>query len=381
VVCFADLVRTITVLNVGDGACSVVRERFGEDGPRNHTAIIDCGGNSAVEAALILADHLSSADWRSLSELVVTHFDADHWRGLWLIAQRAPSGSAAYPSLLPIYFPAVPFNADRRLPGSLTAFITATGPFGVQAMDLQAAWRRLTRIKLVPLAKGAPFTLAGRLHEVVWPPQFLDERSAQRLNKLVQRIQAEADRLADEGYPRLKRSLRKTYQNGSHNQHPGQHPGEVIMADVDFGQPGPGAGEGEEEPRDSRTGDVPVPAIPREWARRDDFRKLVKAARRAQNDLSLVFHDPERASLLVFGDAPRRIVERLSGELGARRYQVALAPHHGSHKVPGNTPAAETCVSQQGRHRGRDWPNHRDSHDSNGNCVHTRDHEVYVVLR
>lgn len=119
----------------------------------------------------------------------------------------------------------------------------------------------------------------------------------------------------------------------------------------------------------------------REWARRDDFSRLVKAARRAQNDLSLVFHDPERASLLVFGDAPPRIVERLSGELAARRYQVALAPHHGSHKVPGNTPAAEICVSQQGRHRGAGWPNHRDSHANNGQCVHTRDGEVCRDLR
>lgn len=128
----------------------------------------------------------------------------------------------------------MPFNADRRLPGSLSAFITATGPFDVQAMDLQAAWRRLTRIKLVPLAKGAPFTLAGRRHEVVSPPQFLDERSTQRLNKLVLRIEAEADRLADEDHPQLKRSLRETYQNGPHNR----HPGEVIVAASRIDGPG-----------------------------------------------------------------------------------------------------------------------------------------------
>jgi len=374
-VCFADLVRTITVLNVGDGACSVVRERFGEDDARNHTAIIDCGGNSAEDAALILADHLSSADWRSLSELVVTHFDADHWRGLRLLAQCAPPGFDTL-SGLPIYFPAVPFYADSRLPGSLSAFITATSPFGVEAMDLQAAWCRLTPVKLVPLAKGDSLPLAGRPHEVAWPPRHLNERSTRSLNELVQRIEAEADRLHDAGFPQLKRSLRETYQNGPHNR----HPGEVILADVDFGQPGPGAGEGE-EPQDPQPDDAPGPPIPREWARRDYFRKLVKAARRAQNNLSLVFHDPERASLLVFGDAPYRIVERLSGELGARCYQVALAPHHGSHKVPGNTPAAETCVSQQGRQRGRDWRNHRGSHANNDNCVHTRDHEVGLVLR
>lgn len=367
------------MLNVGDGACSVVRERFGEHDPRNHTAIIDCGGNSAEDAALTLEHQMLPADWRSLSELVVTHFDADHWRGLWLIAECAPLGFGFSHGLmpeLPIYFPAVPFNADRRLPASLSAFITATGPFGVQAIDLQTSWRRLTSVKLVPRAKDDSLSLAGRLHEVVWPPRHLNERSTQRLNKLVQRIDAEANRLAEEGYPQLKSSLRATYQNGPHNR----HPGEVTVADLDFGQSGPGAGEGMAELRDPRLADSPGPAIPREWARRDDFRKLVKAARRAQNDLSLVFHDPELASLLVYGDAPRRIVERLSGELGAR-YQVALAPHHGSHKVPGNIPAAETCVSQQGRRRGRDWPNHLGSHANNGKCVHTREHEVNRVLR
>lgn len=264
-VCFADLVRTMTVLDVGDGACSIARERFGENDPRNHTAVIYCGGNSAEDAALTLVNHLLPADWRSLSELVVTHFDADHWRGLWLIAQCAPlsSGFGIMPKL-PIYFPAVPFNADKRLPGSLSAFITATGPFGVQAIDLQASWRRLTSVRLVPLAEGDRFLLAGRLHEVVWPPRHLKERSTQRLNKLVERIEAEADRLAGEGYPQLKRSLRETYQNGPHNR----HPGEVIVADVDFGRPGPGAGEGEEKPRDPRPDNAPGPAIPRMGAPR-----------------------------------------------------------------------------------------------------------------
>jgi hypothetical protein len=373
--CFAVPVRTITVLNVGDGACSVVRERFGEDDSRNRTAIIDCGGNSAGEGALTLACNLSHTDWRALSELVVTHFDADHWIGLRRLAQNAPPGSGVWPEL-PIYFPAVPFQVNGRLVASVVALITATGPFGVQAMDLQAAWSSLGPIKLVPLAKGDLFQLAGRFHEVVWPPQRLDERATERLNGLVQRIESEADRLANAGYPQLKRSIRETYRNGPYNW----HSGEIIVADMDFWPPELGAPE-EEEPEGLGPDGTPIPAIPREWARRDDFRKLVKAARRAQNDLSLVFHDPERASLLVFGDAPYRVVDKVSGELNSHRYQVALAPHHGSQMVPGNIPTAEACVSQLGRRLRQHWHNHRDSHANNGNCLHTRGLSVDKDLR
>lgn len=45
--------------------------------------------NSAESAALVLVEHLSVADWCSLSELAVTHFDVDNWSGFQLIAQCA----------------------------------------------------------------------------------------------------------------------------------------------------------------------------------------------------------------------------------------------------------------------------------------------------
>ena len=169
--------------------------------------LIDCGGNCAECAALVLAEHLSAADWDSLSELVVTHFDADHWVGLQVIAQSAPHGPGGR-SELPIYFPAVPFNVDRRLSAVAARFISVPSPSGVEAMDLRAAWGRLIPVRLNPLAKGDPFLLAGRLHEVLWPPQHFDGSSTERLNLLVQRIEAEADSLYDEGYPQLKWSRR-----------------------------------------------------------------------------------------------------------------------------------------------------------------------------
>ena len=196
--------------------------------------LIDCGGNCAECAALVLAEHLSAADWDSLSELVVTHFDADHWVGLQVIAQSAPHGPGGR-SELPIYFPAVPFNVDRRLSAVVARFISVTSPSGVEAMDLRAAWGRLIPVRLNPLAKGDPFLLAGRLHEVLWPPQHFDGSSTERLNLLVQRIEAEADSLHDEGYPQLKWSLREAYQNGPHDG----HQGDAIMIDAGLEAPNP----------------------------------------------------------------------------------------------------------------------------------------------
>jgi hypothetical protein len=375
------MVRWISVLDVGDGACSVVREHGSEDGSNNRTAIIDCGSSSpgARSAARLLAQHLLPTDWHSLSELVVTHFDADHWEGLLRIVHSAPPDFSGVLAKLPVYFPAVPFYVDDRLPGSLMALITAAGPFGVQAMDLRAAWRSLTRLEFRPLAKGDCFRLAGRLHRVVWPPRDLDNRSTQRLNRLVQRIEAEAEHLATEGYPQLQQSLRETYQNGPYNR----HPSELTVDDFrDFDEPGLEVEKEDVESQDPPREDASNLAIPPDWACRPAFTRLVKAARRAQNDLSLVFHDPEGASLLVFGDAPRRTVERVRGELSARRYQVALAPHHGSRKMPGNAPTAETCISQQGQRLHRHWHWHRDSHSNNDNCFNTpRDSDIVRSLR
>lgn len=361
------------MLNVGDGACSVLREHCSRGGGPDRTAVIDCGSNPrrARSAANLLARHLSSRDWRSLSELVVTHFDADHWEGLLRVVDDAPAGFGGVPPDLRIFFPAVPFGVDRRLPAGLMAFITTTGPYGVQALDLRAAWCKLTSVRLVPLAQGDSFSLAGRPHEVVWPPRRLEERTTQRLNKLVQRIEKEAEQLAHDGYPQLQNSLRDAYQRGPYNRHPVEK--ERAANNIsDFVLPRLSSEE-VGEPLRMVPDEAPDRAIPREKARSPEFKNLVKRARAAQNDLSLVFHDPLRASLPVFGDAPAPVVERVRHDLRADGYQVALAPHHGSRQLLNGAPNAESCISQAGRGLRQFWPNHTDSHLNCGNCLHTHE--------
>jgi len=365
--------RSISVLNVGDGACSVLREHSSENDGLDRTAIIDCGSNPrrARSAARLLAGHLSSRDWRSLSELVVTHFDADHWEGLLRVVDHAPASSGAIPPDLRIFFPAVPFGVDRRLPAGLMAFITTTGPYGVQALDLRAAWSRLTSVRLVPLSQGDSFTLAGRLHDVVWPPRRLEEQTSQRLNKLVQRIEEEAQQLAHDGYPQLQNSLRDAYEDGLYNQHPvGEGRATNDLPDFAFPKL---LSEEAGKPHVLISDNSPDSAIPQEKARSPEFKNLVRRARAAQNDLSLVFHDQLRASLLVFGDAPARVVERVRHDLRTDGYQVALAPHHGSQQLRNGAPGAEACISQAGRGLRQFWPNHTNSHLNCGDCLHTHD--------
>jgi hypothetical protein len=366
--------RNISVLDVGDGACSVLRERYGGDNDRDRTAIIDCGSKDrgARSAAQSLAQELSPRDWRSLSKLVVTHFDADHWEGLLRVVDIASVGVGDVPPALRIVFPAVPFGVDPQLPAAVMTLITTAGPFGVQALDLRAAWHRLTRLQLEPLARGDSFSLAGRSHKVVWPPERLDERATQRLNRLVQRIEEEAELLARNNYPQLRRSLHEAYQNGPYNRHP--VPDEHLANDFrDSELPGLEAGDRDQWPQDMFPQDMPIPAIPPDWASKRDFKNLVKRARAAQNDLSLVFHDEAQSSLLVFGDAPAPIVERVREDLHTSGYQVALAPHHGSRRLWNSAPAAETCVSQGGRRMYQYWHNHKDTHLNSGDCRHTRD--------
>jgi Metallo-beta-lactamase superfamily len=361
------------VLDVGDGACSVLRECSEGNDACDQTAVVDCGcspGRAAL-AANILAQDLSSEDWRSLSELVVTHFDADHWEGLLRVADSAPVGSGDLPRDLRIFYPAVPFDVNLRLPAGIMALITAKGPFGVQALDLRAAWLRLTGVQLVPLARDDNFSLAGRLHEVVWPPRQLKEGATQRLNRLVQEIEDQAERLADNGYPQLQVSLREAYENGPFNRHPRRE--ERTNDPADLMRAGLEAWQGDAEPQAFLLEGAINSAIPPDWARKPDFKNLVRRARAAQNDLSLIFHDAVQGSLLVFGDAPPHIVERVHNDLRSDGYQVGLAPHHGSQRLLNSAPCAGTCVSQGGRLRWRHWQNHTSTHLNCGDCLNTFD--------
>ena len=90
----------IDVLDVGDGACSVVRCHYPDC---EALTIVDCGewrtnGRAAAEK---LFHHVT---YERIERLVVTHFDADHWWGLDEFARRP----GVHFSNLELIYPAVP---------------------------------------------------------------------------------------------------------------------------------------------------------------------------------------------------------------------------------------------------------------------------------
>ena len=114
--------RDITVLDVGDGACSVLRD---EDPVA--TAVIDCGSNNKGmrTAAAALAATLGAPGLASLDGLVVTHYDHDHWLGLRLLPSLITAGQV--PADIPIYMPHVPLAPGNLFAEHVVALLSTLG--------------------------------------------------------------------------------------------------------------------------------------------------------------------------------------------------------------------------------------------------------------
>ena len=373
--------RTLTVLPVGDGACSIVRDYSLSTPGQDSVTIIDCGQGKSHgrSAAIQLLEHMRPQDWVALSSLVVTHYDADHWRGLHFVAANLPPGALPLTvSPLVVYSPAVPFGLASDLPATVNTLISMTSPSGAEALDLQRAWAQHVPTKLVPRAAGDWMWVAGRAHHVVWPPQALGAPATTRANNVVSQIRDLAHRLASQGHPQLRDALAKAYDQQAFGR---QHNGEGISPDgLDDEKP---VRRPEEYLRASFGKTDNIHADTQAWGRRvisDEAsnnesavlpaalltqaeRKLVNAARRLQNYLSLVFHDPVHRSLLAYGDAPRSVVTKVKAKVHPW-YQSILAPHHGTQTMPPGTSGSTWCVAQgdDGKFRDSWHRNHLPTH-------------------
>lgn len=174
---------SVQVVNVGDGACTVVRGH-------GQTMVIDCG--ALHDKGDRSASRLISAigiDPEHLSTIVVSHFDADHWNGL----ERVPD--LVTPSSLPVrlIYPRHP-AAAAGLRQMLVAVLAAmnVSPHG-NAIKLEDAWRRsfpnLTKHALV---RGDRFEAAGRRWSVHWPPQHVDDTWSKKFAT----VRADVERLS-----------------------------------------------------------------------------------------------------------------------------------------------------------------------------------------
>lgn len=319
-------------------------------------------------------------DLSNLTGLVVTHFDNDHWAGFTELPKRLNPGDV--PRNIRLFYPRIPFGVDSGLGPTVMALIASTGPTGLDALAVRTAWSPVSNLVLSPLSKGDFLPLADHTFRALWPPPRLGGETTERLNRLVREIEDLADRLADRDFPRLRNAIAQVYSEGfgareqaESQEFPAQQEGDLDafgpeLSEEDFQE--------DEERLHAESDDRLAQYYPEDM--REEVRRLARRARRANNDLSLVFHDELANLLIVFGDAPPRVVEQICQELPAREYYALLAPHHGTQNVPQYLPSARVCVAQVGA-RAHLWERRHLGFHNNwyGSCVATaRDGAVTV---
>lgn len=102
----------VTVVDVGDGACTVLRCACVGESCYCPTSVVDCGTwrGRPAQATDRLINVLGTDGMTRLNTLIVTHFDADHWEGLRLLPDnlRLPKRP-----ILHLFNPRLPDTAPR----------------------------------------------------------------------------------------------------------------------------------------------------------------------------------------------------------------------------------------------------------------------------
>ncbi|MBH0099362.1 MBL fold metallo-hydrolase [Salinibacterium sp. NSLL150] len=340
-----------------DGACTVLRP-WPEHAP-GPTAIIDCGAYRApaLGAAQVLWDSLGGT-LAHINAIAVTHFDSDHWRGLAelrnVVGVTRDLGSCS------LYYPAMPV----ALSSSLMAMLGSPMGTGSVALDLENCLKPLLsvagslRLQALTSASG-PIVLAGETFDVLWPPPSIDRALSRQIHGAIVAVERLAANLAERNRPvlsqRIEEALRASDDTGERSilvprDGTGDAPDDEMTEDGAF----------EDEPID-----VPVGLeIPEDML--DEYRKVLKRIRRANNNLSLVLASGS-GSLICFGDIGGPALRSVLANLPAHGYQVSLVPHHGTHHLPLGMPSTRWCIAQGGPQHFARWQAnhvHPDKHPS-----------------
>ena len=367
---------TLRVLNVGDGACTVLSSSLGHR--ERDLAVIDCGvrQGSPKQAGRHLADTVAHLGPALLSSVVVSHFDVDHWWGLRHFGED--SRVRGQVSELDLYYPAMPCV----VPAGVLAFVSR-GPYGVAPVDLrqrlEAAIAPGGHLRATALVRGDAVTLAGETFEVLWPPADLlvdDHPFLARAVAGVRKLAAQIPEL-EENLTAVEAELRESLDPSGRRRDSIDH--EQTTRDVDteeLGRPFEDSGnDGYDVPsvNDEEDGeyiDGPKPVnIPPEL--RDTFTKVYSDIRKANNDLSLILAS-RSGHLVCYGDADGPGLEQAAADLVGTRFFVSLAPHHGTHRIPSIAWSA-LCVAQAGKHHRHSWHLHRNSPPHSDNCINLDD--------
>ncbi len=375
----------VEVLNVGDGACTVVKDDWFR--PDGDLSIIDCGAwrsGGAPEAAFAAKSLGQSLG--DVGTVVVSHFDADHWWGLrhlapmFARARAARHGDAGRPRVQLVY-PRIP-PAVRRLPAGYLAMIT-TGGTGVRAADLIRSWQAVADVRPLPLRRNDTFDASGTEWRVHWPPASLP----MGMGNGVQRALVDLDELAEDmdraGAPALKRNLAEAYDLDPFPAEPPPFDDQISSARTDRDDllPEPDNELGDEvdlQPRDdpdhaALADDAEL--LPPEF--RSRFGALARRLARANNLLSLVF-ESAGGELLVMGDVQDWALKAVARTL-RKHYAIVLAPHHGTEPLPPGFPHACIGVAQTGPKHHVSWTQNPSIHGAFDDCVST--HEFGNVAR
>ena len=360
----------VNVLDVGDGGCSVFRCPFDSCFPS--ASVVDCGGKKGAGDSLW--KHLQVTGG-TLERMVVTHFDRDHWFGFRRVADLLDD-----PVSVELIYPRIPRideSATHLEAGYLALISTAHGTSGVRALDLVRRWERNGHtLSVKRVARGDNFEMACEDWEVLWPPRVVGPTISNAISNRLRELVEFADELADREYPALKNNLEEAYEvlegrypsiEDAQDQYDSSFQSESHNDVIDDA---PGSCHALEIRRDPNTDQKVFP----DWAVKR-ARDLAKRLGKLNNYFSLVAHKkvPSANDVLVTGDIEGSALNSLisDGRLRAR-YDLVLAPHHGTHEIPDGFPESDVCIAQLGGKRHADnWQKkHLPSHGRT--CFSTR---------
>jgi len=370
-------------VDVGDGACTTIRRCACSD-CRWSPVVIDCGVYRGRQAnAWAALEKELGPELGSLDTIIITHFDADHWRGflhlpgaLEKIGRRLSALQMIYPRL-PDEVP--PFYMDVL---ALQATLLGAGFRELDlASELQGATDHLIRH---PVSQGDQFSAGGLDFLVHWPPKSLASVTRKSIMAAVKDLEKMAVTLEEAGRPELRENLHRVREifPSSHQVSKGfegwdQVPGGYQKSDLSarvrndmaveqrrtedrFGQ----KVLKDDDPHGSVGAALSIPPL-----YRDPLRKISRRLARANNDLSLILE--EAGGLFIsFGDAGQRVLRRVVPRL-RHKYVAMLAPHHGTYRVPEQLPSGMICISQNGVDHVRRWRKHLSSHGLGRTCTCT----------
>ncbi|WP_137767999.1 ComEC/Rec2 family competence protein [Curtobacterium sp. SGAir0471] len=334
---------SVEVVHVGDGACSVI------DSVRTSSMmVIDCGSlhdvsgaPSAHQLATLILPRISR-----LRCLAVSHFDADHWKGLAALPALLPQ-SAAMRGSLEFVYPQLPATA-RWVPALLHALAThmPAYPAGSMAEVVDAWAARGVKLNPRPKQAGQSFHMAGEDWDVLWPPAVLPVGWGKRATTLIRRARELAnhpengwlDEAFRKAYGRswgadieVDVSERETFDPWKQAQNdlagPFDESEDALYNDSDHGDRGDRGGTRELGDGLATSSSV---ATTRGVSESQPIRELFGRLQGLNNELSLVLSSAS-GRLLAMGDVKGFGLRRSLQHPNLRaRYMTILAPHHGT---------------------------------------------------